>query len=241
MSMKLSGVYISEKDIDLFRYLHAVKVATYEQIHRDVFTDISLGAAGNRIRKLEDIKLIEVGRNRVIVDGKRYVSLRKNTFEQFVRRGGELQLELKSDAIQHDLTLVDIRHLLMKSARFLGYQTENELQTWSIKYKHLNSDALATFRLGTEAFAIPVEYESSLKKADRYEPFVKKYYRAEDLPLVALVADSQDIIDTIIESERKLFNWEKPKFFYKLKQKLFEDESLSFENCNQAVLSLGDG
>ena len=239
MNGKIKGIYINEKDIKLFSYLHAVKVATYEQIHRDVYTEICLDAVGHRIRKLEDAKFVEVGRNRLLLKGKRFVSLKKQTFDDFVRKGGELRIELKSDAIQHDLTLVDIRHKFCYSSKIQAYETENELQTWNLQYKHLNSDALVTSTLGQSHFQIPIEYESTLKKADRYEPFVQKYYQANDFPLVLFLADSQSIINTVVKTEKQLFNWDKPKFFYRLTQDFLSDDTLTFLNCNNAVLSLG--
>lgn len=239
MNLQIKGIYIDDRDIKLFSYLHAVKVATYEQIKRDIYPEICLDAVGHRIRKLEDNKFIEVGRNRLLLKGKRFVSLKKQSFDDFVRKGQELRIELKSDAMHHDLMLVDIRYKFLKSQKTIAYDTENEIQTWGIKNKHLNSDAIVTSLLGSEQFQIPIEYESSLKKADRYEPFLKKYYQESDLPLVLFIADSQSIINTVIKLEKELFNWDKPKFFYRLKQELLADDALMLLNCNQAELCLG--
>ena len=40
---------ILPRDIDLFRYLHTVKVATFEQINRDVYPDHKLQSIRNRL------------------------------------------------------------------------------------------------------------------------------------------------------------------------------------------------
>lgn len=147
MTSKIKGINIDERDLRLFFYLHAVKVATYEQIQRDIYPDICLDAAGLRIRKLEDTKFVDIQSNRLLMKGKRSVCLRKNTFDDFVRKGGELRIELKSDAIKHDLTLVDIRNKFLHSKKTLDYQTENQIQTWDLKHKHFNSDGLITSKL----------------------------------------------------------------------------------------------
>lgn len=239
MKSILKGIHLSERDIQLLNYLHAVKVATYDQIARDLYEEYSLESVGNRLRKLEDNRLIRAERCRSILKGKRLVSITKHGFEEFVKMGGEMIVELKSDAIHHDLVLVDIRHKILKSPKTTAYQTENEIQTWEPELRKLNCDALVTSNLGKSTFLIPVEYEASLKKAERYEPMVRKYYQATEFPLVAFIADSPAILKKVKHTEEQLFNWDKPKFFYRLAADFLIDEALRLENCNKASLSLG--
>ena len=239
MTIALKGMYLFDRDIELLPYLHAVKVATYEQIKRDIYSNICLHAVGNRLRKLHSNRLVRIEINRTYKQGRCHVSLLKQGFDGFVKKGTELRLELRSDALQHDLSLVDIRHCFKQSSQTVRYQTENEIQTWEDGFRAINSDALVTSNLNGNTIAIPIEYESSLKKADRYEPFLKKYYLAEEYPIVILIADQRGVMNTIIELEKQLFNWDKPKFFYRLKQDLFADDALRFQNCHEATLDLG--
>ncbi len=240
MKLKIHGMYLDDRDLQLFRYLHAVKVATYGQIHRDIYTSIGLDSVGGRIRKLEDNRLLEAGRSRLLLNGARTVSLTRRAFDNFVKKGEEIQIELKSDAIQHDLVLVDIRHRFSLFQRTLDYQTENQIQTWDLKNRSLNCDAMMLFQLRSTPIQIPIEYEASLKKEDRYEPFLKKYYQNSEFPLILLLADTQLILDKIVKLEKELFNWDKPKFFYQLKQNFFKNEVCHFENGNQSTLTFSE-
>ncbi len=238
MSIAVKGMNLDQRDIKLFQYLHAVKVATYDQIRRDVYSEICFDAVCHRVLKLEDNKLLEVKQSRALLRGKRHVSLRKEGFEEFVRKGNEIRIELKSDAINHDLTLVDIRHRFLKSPKTIAYETENEIQTWNLDNKHLNSDAIVTTIIKDLQLKIPIEYEGSFKKADRYEPFVKKYYQASEFPLVIFVTETAGMVDVVMKTEKKLFNWENPKFFYILINNLLSDDALKVENCNSTALIL---
>lgn len=240
MNIKLKGIYLTEVDLSLLRYLHAVKVATYEQIARDVYCGYSKASAGNRLRKLEDNRFICTKSNRMLLHGKRIVSLTKLGFEHFVKRGDEFVVELQSNAINHDLALNDIRRRIVTASRVREYQTENEIQSWNECYRKLNSDALFALELSRGTFLVPLEYESTMKKALRYEPIVKKYYQEPNIPLVAYIADSQAIIDKVAAAERNLFGWDKPKFFYCLKQEFLSDATPSLKNYDNAVLPLGD-
>ena len=239
MKGKKRGVELQTRDYVLFRYLHAVKIATYDQIARDVYPEYSLASVGNRIRKLEDNKLIGSSCHRLLFHGKRTVFLLKSSFDAFVKTGEEYRIELRSDAPQHDLILVDIRSRFLQSKKTLKYQTENEIQTWNSEFRPINCDGLLTTQLGPAAVFIPIEYEGSMKKEERYEPLVKKYYQNEAFQLVAFVAENTQILQKVMNIEKEIFNWEKPKFFYRLMQDFLADEALRLENCHQVPLRLG--
>lgn len=239
MKHKRRGVELNAKDFLLFRYLHAVKIATYDQIARDIYTDYSLASVGNRIRKLEDNRLIATSSYRLLLHGKRTVCLAKHTFERFVKKGTEYQVELKSDAVHHDLALVDIRSQFLKSKKLAMYQTENEIQTWGGPCRNLNYDALFTAKLGSDAHHLAVEYEGSMKKEDRYEPFLRKYYNNYEIVLVLFVAETSSIVEKVMKLEKELFDSEKPKFCYRVLQDFLQDDALRFENFNQRTLQFG--
>jgi hypothetical protein len=240
MNLKISGMHFGEKDRMLLRYLHSVKVATYEQIARDIYPDYNLDSVGNRLRKLENNRLISSLSSRPFLHGKRIVSLTKLGFENFVTRGDEFVVELHSEAIMHDLALNDIRSRIVGAAKVREYYTENEIQAWDENHRKLNSDGLFALALSKRTFMVPLEYESSMKIANRYIPIVKKYYQMPDMPLVAYIADSQAIIDKVAATEKTLFGWDKPKFFYRLKHDFLADDTLWLKNYDNGVLSLGD-
>ena len=83
MKYQIKKIYIDQRDLDLFTYLFKMKIASYQQIHRDIYFDITANRAEQRVRLLEDNRLVEVSRNRLILNGKRIVALRKKGFEKF--------------------------------------------------------------------------------------------------------------------------------------------------------------
>ncbi|MFK7824171.1 MAG: hypothetical protein AB8G05_08440 [Oligoflexales bacterium] len=239
MKQQIMGMYLDERDILLFKYLHAVKAATYEQITRDVFSDITQESLGNRIRKLEDNRLVQIQRSRLLLKGKRIVSNTKKSFENFVRRGNEKRIEIKSDSVHHDVALVDIRHSLLNSNKTKYYTTENEIQTWGTNEAcRLNSDAIVTTIIQSEAVELPIEYECTLKMERRYDDFLKKYYNSDIYPLILFISDSQSICNKVMGIERELFSSDQPKFFYQVSNLLLKNESLQFKNYHNAILTL---
>ena len=238
MIHKVKGIYIDKRDLQLLRYLFAVKVATYQQINRDIYPGISFDRTSQRIRALEDNGLVEIARSRLILGSKRTVSLRKRSFEKLIRNGDEKRKEFKSDSIVHDIGLGDLRHLLQKSPKVVAYRTENEIQTWGGDERKLNSDAIVTIALAKRNISVPIEYERTQKGKARYGPLVKKYYSASDFPILFFVSEEQHTIDLVQEIEKKLFDWGKPKIFYALKHELLQSETPRFQNGNGTVISL---
>lgn len=238
MKLNLKGVHLDERDITLFSYLFAVKVASYEQIHRDIYSGISQDATGYRLRKIEDNGLIEIDRSRLILRGRRTVSLRKKGFDHFVKTGTEKRVEIASDAIIHDLILGDIRYKLRLSPKIVEYRTENEIQSWGNQERNLNSDALLTVLLASNTFQIPLEYERSQKEGSRYTRLVKHYYKESEYPLIFFVADCTRCILAVQNTEKELFKSDKPKFFYILKQDLLESDTIQLKNYHSAALNM---
>lgn len=238
MIHKVRGIYIDERDLQLLRYLFTVKVATYQQIHRDIYPSISFDRTGQRIRALEDNGLVEIARSRLILGSKRTVSLRKRSFETLIRNGDEKRKEFKSDSIIHDIGLGDLRHSLRTRPKVVAYRTENEIQTWGGDERKLNSDAIATIALAKRNINVPIEYERTQKGKYRYEPLVKKYYSASDFPILFFITEEKHTIDLVQEIEKKFFDWEKPKIFYALKHELLQCETPRLQNGNGTAISL---
>src|SRR3989338_9200183 len=98
---------LSVNDRALMHYLHAVKVATYKQIHRDIYPDYCFRSVRNRVIKLSHLGLVIGSQDRLgLIDGKT-ISLSKKGFSHFVANGEENRIELKSEAVEHDVDLVD--------------------------------------------------------------------------------------------------------------------------------------
>ena len=234
-----AGMTLQPQDYQLFEYLHAVKAATYDQVARDVYPTHKLESVGNRIRKIEDQRLIDISISRRALGGKRYLSLSKKAFDEYVRTGTEMRIELKSDAIRHDLRLVDIRHHLMRSPRLIEYLTENQIQTWGHEHRYVNSDALLRLKYKADPFYVALEYECSVKKGDRYDAFARRYYSLNLYTIVFIVSETQAALKQIMKAEAKIYQGKLPKFFYRLASDLLSDDAMIFYNVNNYSISLG--
>jgi hypothetical protein len=239
---------INERDIKLLHYLHAVKVASYKQIHRDIFPEHKYRSACNRIIQFKHLGLISGWHDRLSTEAYKVTKLSKLGFKRFVENGQEQRVELKSDSVDHDLGLVDIRSCLMNYSKVKEYYTENQIQTWWATSRcetkqsltPLHSDAIAQVILGNEKLWAAIEYESAAKAEARYEPIVKRYYSNTDVSLVLYICSSNEVLNKIRKTEMKLFETEYPKFFYQLKplnSSIVEDK---FVNCHGRILLLDD-
>ena len=236
---------LNVNDRALMHYLHAVKVATYKQIHRDIYPDYCFRSVCNRIVKLSRFGLVTGSQDRLgLVDGK-VISVSKKSFTQFVAKGDEQRLELKSESIHHDIELVDIRAVFMKLPQFLEYYTENQIQTlWPTCYDmtkkslvQLNSDAIALVSFQKGTLWVAVEMETTAKAVARYDPIVKKYYSNPEIPLVLYVCTDEEILNKVMKKEKELYDNEFPKFFYLLKSQIHPTEAVTFSNYNKRLLT----
>lgn len=246
MTAILKRMNFNEQDKNLIHYLHEVKVATYEQIKRDIYPDYHFKSVCNRIYRLENNHLVHGWCDRVIGKGCRLISLTKQGFSRFVAKGLEKRIELNSDAIKHDLRLGDIRYRLKRASKVLDYHSENQLQTWPIgvydvkvgRLANLNCDAVVSVRFPDDTLHLPLEYGASSKSDRRYEPLVKRYYARDDVPAVLYVCENETVLNKISRIETELFPSDQPKFFFKHVSDLFEDETMSFGNCHNFPLKL---
>lgn len=236
---KLVGLSLFLHDKEFLKYIHAVKIATYRQIQRDCYPSHCLDAVGNRMRKLARNNLVCIQVARLEKSVNCLVSISDKGFKSFIADDQVLRAELTSDAYHHDLTLVNIRSVFCKLPSTVGYYTENQIQTWENEVKDLNSDALVISQLKSDRLSLPIEYESTLKSEARYEGIIKRYYDALEYPLVLFLTEDKTIIRKISDIEKKLFNWDQPKFFYQTINSFSSEDKVSFSNYNKSILSLG--
>ena len=234
----LKKMYLLPQDKLFLKYVHSVKVATYKQIQRDCYPKIKVDTVSKRLRNLELNKFLRIEISRSLLGKTCLASISKIGFEEFIKNDSTLRKELMSDAIEHDLYLVDIRYVFLNIPATLKYLTENEIQTWGHKDRELNSDAIVTFSLKERTFTIPIEYELHMKEEKRYESLVRKYYSSKEHPFVFFVTENESILRKISKVEEKLFDWEKPKFFYQTRTNFIEHGNLFFINRKGKTLNL---
>ena len=108
------GFWSSPKDRELFRYLHQAKVATVEQINRDIYQHPKINTVYWRLLLLQKLGLVRSCHHHAL-GKKKVVSLTERGFKEFVADGTERTVELKSQTLLHDLALVDVKFHLLRS------------------------------------------------------------------------------------------------------------------------------
>lgn len=235
--MKKATPQLWMKDVDyrFFNYLHSVKVALYEQINRDVYGYDNIFSLYKRLRKFKNLGLVrryfheDFARSKV-------VGLTNLGFTKFVANGTELKTEVGSNAIGHDVGLVEVRHQLMSAANVNAYHTENSLRTWQhysdeedfFPYVQMRCDGAVDVSYPEGMVRFAVEYEASAKFSSRYKDVFQRYYQAEEIPLVLYICKHTELMKELILREKRWFDTARPKLFYKTLDDLKQDKTLTF-------------
>ncbi|MCK5073279.1 MAG: hypothetical protein KAQ98_07615 [Bacteriovoracaceae bacterium] len=229
MIKKKERIHFVQKDVSLFKYLHAYKVARLDQIERDIFQNVNRKTLYWRLKKLERHHYLtcRYGLNQ---GNKKVFSITKKTFDQFLQRGDERRMEFASDAIDHDLNLVDIHFMFGKSSKVLEYLTENQLQTWGDYLKdksmlpmvELRCDAAIKVKLPNGIYWLAIEYEATSKSIGRYKEILQKLYGTIGLTTVLYICGDDAIKNKIVEAESKLYSNERPLIYYQTLKALRE-------------------
>lgn len=219
---------ITARDRDIFRFLYESKVATSRQIRARFFPKVSLTFANRRLRLLSKAGWIERAGFTENSDSLTYLlSLTDAAYRQFVRKEGvnDLRCQLRSDAVDHDVALVDIRGRLENLPMVNRLYTENLLQSCydyaeSDEFKDyvtLHSDALLEVNFQDEhRFLVPLEYEASLKSKDRCRSKLLDYYVKSDAQAVFFICGSKPVLDRMTEIEGEIGQEFRPKVYFSL-------------------------
>jgi len=245
---RTSRLTINDKDKKLFSYLHSIKIARRDQIARDTYQGLAKWGLSKRLYRLEKAGYLRGFISSETNNFKVY-SLTKKSFSRFLAYGDEKRKELRSDAIKHDLTLVDVRHAIFDSPLVTEYLTENTLQTWKLgvlgdhfkPFAELNSDAALKITSNGQSYYCALEYESAGKSISRYHNVLTRYYDAFEIPLILYIFESEEALKRAKKTEETGFKNKTPKFFYTTHDNLIQLRNLNFKNRRNEILPLGTG
>ncbi len=239
-------IIITDRDKTLFRHLFVNKIASVEDIRRDIFNSVSAQAVHRRLVKLSSEKLIEAQVQREKGNRMLYF-LTKKGFKEFIADEKTLKrIQLKSDAIEHDLTLLSIKRRFKKFKFVEGFYSENLVCSGILddipevkELRELHPDAIVKLKLDNQIFFLPLEYEASSKYSRRNEKLLAKYYTSPHVPAVLFLSKTKAIEKRIWTKEKAKTLKFKGKFFYALLENLLcESPNLKLTNINQEVLSI---
>jgi len=235
---------IDSRDIDLFHYLHSVKIATIGQIGRDCYYNLADPGLYKRLLRLEKVGMLQ-GHISSLSNRKKIYHITRKCFNNFIKKSDLKRNELKSDAIQHDLCLVEIRKTLLQSKLVNSYVTENTLQTFPIRnlgeqyepFVRNNSDAAIKLVVNETPIYFALELELTLKNKQRISEKIKSYYSESGISRVLYVVDNSTSINSIISQEKKVDTNKKAKFFYTTYNRLIHDKDTSFSNWKKEKIT----
>jgi DNA-binding PadR family transcriptional regulator len=234
----MAKLIITRRDVLLFEYLHACKVATTKQINRDIFKT-SHATCYQRLKKYQEkdfLKVVPTDRRRdqsyayeVTTKGEKII---KANLRDLI--SGD---RFRSNSVAHDLTLVDIKNVLMSKNDVKEYFTENQIQTYKdfrtendlIPFKEVQCDAGIMIQKGdVDPLYIGVEYESSAKSRGRYLDKIGSLYYNGPVYLIYICKD-KSLIKKLKKIETIYIQNRAPKIFYiTLSEFLESKDSVTF-------------
>ena len=235
----------------LICYIWENKITSYRQIYDRFFYQSSKPVCSRRLAKLFKAGLI----NKVPISNlgmaQHGYSITPKGFESCVKissLSGTIG-QAKSDSIEHDLRLVDIRERLEVSREVTRYYTENALQgLYGLRHSdeyspfvELRSDGLAKLTLGNKKFSVPIEYEASLKSIERCSYKILAYHTRKGIDGVFFICLNETIMNRFEEIERQLAKQYGPVLhFALLRDVLDKSKDVHFRNVNgQSVILSG--
>lgn len=236
---------ITDRDRVLFDYLISNKVATVEQIQRDVlrthkrYVYIRLG----QLARAGMIRRQATYQNRAIS----YYSIGKMaTRDQPFERRDLGSVKFKSDSPIHDMVLVDIRHSLVGYEQVDQYITENDIQLqiadpgFPVKeLASIRSDAAFRLRRNGKMHHIAVEFENHHQNRGRYEHKFHQYHHEMKVSLVLYIVSSERIKNKMIQIDKDICPLAQSRlFFCTLEKVLSRPTTLVFENFRSAAFVL---
>ena len=239
MSLKNISYNITTNDIDLLKYLFINKVASREQINRDVYIGYWPQSTRKRLFRLKQDKFISA--KRPISTWKDQTSLYGLTSKGLkliapLIKTPLLKKRLDSDSIEHDLNLVDIRRNLILKNCVKKYFTENQIHNEAKFYEdeqfkifnQLRFDGLVEYSRDLKnKVLIPIQYERVEKSNERYKKILSVFYLESSVPAIIYITDNDKVEKKIKENERCIEpNTKDQKLFYGKLQDLSNDEKL---------------
>jgi len=219
---KSDEIEIREIERRLFLYLYESKVATNQQIRRDIYPHLTKKAITNRLSRLMKHRYV-VGERKGSVLGRLVYSLGKRAYGEYIKPlGASPRKELSSAFVSHDLNLVDVRWHLQASRIVKNYFTENAVKSGEVvpflkhsdAFGELQPDAIVEMELAGDTFRLPLEYEASQKFHFRYDNLFRRYYDSGSIPAVLYVCANSSLLNYVRSIEKRPSNEERFKFYY---------------------------
>ncbi len=153
----------------------------------------------------------------------------------------------KSDSVEHDVELVNVRNRLRALRSVAAYYTENMLQACEdfsgadtlAAFRKQNTDVALEVRKSGKISVVGLEFERSEKIFDRYTKKLFSYYSDSRTAVVLYVCRSLAIQRVITRAEESIMGSNRPRCFYALLEDVLQpNEKCTFKNLKGDTITL---
>lgn len=201
MAKRKRGIVATERDKRLFLYLFVNKAATVRDITQDIFKGVCTKTVNRRLVRLSCAGLVEASAHRDL-DNRMVYSLTKKGLHRYVaERNVAKRAQLKSDSVEHDLTILEIKRKFRTFKNVLGIYSENLVRSGLVDdhakefrhFRELRPDAVVKVKIRDKVYLLPLEYEASSKSPKRNAKLLGKYYSCPVVAGVFFIARTDKI------------------------------------------------
>lgn len=153
----------------------------------------------------------------------------------------------KSDSVEHDLQLVDLRRRIQAFPSVTGYFTENMLQACG-KFGDLesiepfvrnNTDVVLEVLKNGKKVTIGLEFERSEKAFERYTRKLVSYHSDVRTPIIFYICTTARIRETIAQAESGIIGKNPPRCFFAMAEDVLRHEGkCTFVSINGDKITL---
>lgn len=246
----MARLIIGQRDIDCLAFIHAHKVATAKQIHKEIFKN-DYSNFCKKMRLYEKVKLVNraTGAKDFDLSGVYELTKKGLNVVRANRKGLIKHNRYKSNSAYHDLFLVEIRYILKNRPIVANYLTENQIQTRGdfdteeglVDFKRLHCDGLVLLKVkATETFLkVAIEFELSDKSMNDYREKLSSYYNSGSVHAVFYICKDRITEARIKKSELDVYKSDKNKIYYLTYDQLHNpDHSVTFRSQNGSVIQV---
>ncbi|MGE3263359.1 MAG: replication-relaxation family protein [Bacteriovoracia bacterium] len=153
----------------------------------------------------------------------------------------------KSDSVEHDVELVNVRNRLRALRSVAAHYTENMLQACEdftntdslAAFKKQNTDAALAIRKNGKITVVGLEFERSEKAFGRYTKKLFSYYADSSTAVVFYVCRSLAIQRVVARAEASIMGSNRPRCFYALLENVLkQSEKCTFKNLKGDTITL---
>ncbi len=153
----------------------------------------------------------------------------------------------KSDSVEHDIELVNLRKRFRALPSINSYFTENMLQACEdfsgmdslSAFKEYNTDVALKIRKNGKIIIAGLEFERSEKTVDRYAKKLQSYYADPYTAIIFYVCRNVAIQKVLVRAEISVMAGATPRCFYALLQNVLEPKAkCTFTNIKGDKITL---